>query len=197
MSLRGNDLEDVAGADVLLAAAYRSLVAGLAEQRDALAGGARRGDGADAGRKRTEQVGRDRIGLLVVARLGDHHERLADVVEDDHDRGREKAHGRDRGAVRQPHRRLELGDGVVGRIADGTAAKSRQRRGVDVGVLGERLPERAEQVTVPLLDLLAARGHEREPPDLLPALDRLEQEAALAPLADAQVGGDRRQQIGR
>ncbi len=201
MALGDDDLERVAGLDVLLGAPHVALVLlggdlGLGTGRAGEAG-----HRADAVGQRPHQLRRDRVRVAVAAGLGDHLDRPADVVEDDHDVRDQEARGR-RGvaflALGQLHGRLEAADRVVGDVADSAAGERRQALPVGAGVLGERIAQRREHVAVRRgveRHRPAARAEERVAPDLLAALDGLEQEGRAA-MTQAQERADRRQQIG-
>ena len=111
--LREDDLERVAGADVLLAALDAPLVVGLARRTPGRAAGpapAPAGSGGTAPSSSAVDLGR-------VARehLGD---RAAVVEADEHVGDDEPALGQPAAVVRQRHGRLELRDVVVAEVAD-------------------------------------------------------------------------------
>ena len=121
------------------------------------------------------------------------------MVERDDDGREEEAPDRLVVAVagrRQRHARLERAGRVVGEAADDAAAERRQAGEIGVGVARERAAQRPEAARRVELDRLAAGRHERVAPDLLAALDRLEQEAGT-PVPHAQERGHRREQVGR
>jgi len=201
VALRHDDLEDVAGADVVLADQDALDVLVHVEVGDRLAARHQRRHGLDALGQRAQQARRDVVGERLVARLRDHLHGGPHVVEG-HDDGRDQERRglREVAVLRrgQRHGRLEARDRVVAHEPDGAAGERRQAREVEHRALGEPGAQRREGVVARhrQVDPLAARRQERVAADLLAALDALEQEARPE-VAQAQVGPDRRQQVGR
>jgi len=224
-ALRQHDLDDVAGADVLLGACDDLLVGGLGEVRAHLAG--RRVDrrGLDrrhreAGDQRVDARHRGivrRLERLAPAHVHVRHDLdlLRHVVEDEETLGEEQAGVRQPevvgGALGQP---LEGTRHLVADVADGAAREARQAGDGHGAVLREQPPERLERVVHRVAHRRAARrlDLERAPaaapdarrlgaeetvaPPLLAALDAL-QEEAVRPAMYLQERRHRRLQVGQ
>ena len=187
-ALGGDDLVGVSRRDVLLGPFDRRHVAGLGHLR---LGRARR----DWLGHRHAQRAAERLDRPVDGEtLAGYRHRAADMVERDHRLGEQEPHRGQAGvgAVRGGQRhRLELRHPVVAQEPDRAPGERRRpggRPGLGGGE-GGRLLERP--------DGREAGRQERVAAHLLASLDRLEQERRRAErLAQAQVGADRRDQVG-
>ena len=165
--LREDDLERVARTDVLLRAADALLVDGL------LGEAAERPSGAFARRDLRQRAVECRGHHAGVA--DEHLRHPGDVVEADERLRDDEARAGERGPVRRErHRRLQPGRPVVAHVAD------------------DRLGQRLRLVEE---DEPRARADERVAPEPAP-LDRLQQERRPRALPQAEVGAERRQEVG-
>ena len=167
-ALREDDLEGVAGPDVLLRDEYAPLVLGLIGSPLGRVAPER------AVRRLRDRTGQDPGDLVRVA--GEHLRRACHVVDADQRVGDDEAAlGQVGPRVRQPHGRLELGDVVVAEVAD---------HGLRDAL---RLLERDDS---------PAAADERVPSEP-PLLDRLEQEARRPGAAQSEIRPEGSDEIGR